>query len=278
VLISQLALPVAADTSILLQNAGPDNSPRSAPPDDSRDYGILGFKTSAYQPNSSIAHREKRARITVSSHEKSLKRIIDVLTSAAGLIILVPLILVIAFLIKREDGGAVLYRGVRVGRKGRLFKIYKFRTMVVGADQLGGPCTAENDPRITGIGRTLRKYKLDELPQLMNVLKGEMSLVGPRPEVEEYVRLYTEEEKMIMDVLPGITDWASIWNPDEGAFLAQYPDPDRAYMEILRPHKLELQKKYVQEMSLHTDLKILWMTIKALITRKTTDVPEGEET
>jgi lipopolysaccharide/colanic/teichoic acid biosynthesis glycosyltransferase len=255
VLISQLALPVAADTSILLQNAGPDNSPRSAPPDDSRDYGILGFKTSAYQPNSSIAHREKRARITVSSHEKSLKRIIDVLTSAAGLIILVPLILVIAFLIKREDGGAVLYRGVRVGRKGRLFKIYKFRTMVVGADQLGGPCTAENDPRITGIGRTLRKYKLDELPQLMNVLKGEMSLVGPRPEVEEYVRLYTEEEKMIMD-----------------------PDPDRAYMEILRPHKLELQKKYVQEMSLHTDLKILWMTIKALITRKTTDVPEGEET
>lgn len=208
----------------------------------------------------------------MTSYQRYFKRIIDIVASSAGLLVLSPPMLIVAVLIKREDGGDILYRGTRVGIDGKLFKIYKFRTMVMNAEELGGSCTAENDPRITRIGRLLRKCKLDELPQLINVLKGEMSLVGPRPEVEEYVQMYNEDEKKILQVLPGITDWASIWNSDEGSFLAKYPDSEKAYTEILRPRKLELQKKYVEQISLRTDIEILLMTLRAIITRKTTDV------
>ena len=148
-----------------------------------------------------------------------------------------------------EDSGPIFYRGERVGRDGKLFRIYKFRTMVVDAEKLGGPSTADDDPRITKIGRHLRKYKLDELPQLMNVFKGEMSFVGPRPEVQHYVDMFTEEEKAILNVRPGITDWASLWNPDEGALLKGSKDPEREYMEKIRPQKLKLQLRYVKEKS-----------------------------
>lgn len=137
--------------------------------------------------------------------------------------------------------------------------------MVVDAERLGGPSTADDDPRITRIGKLLRKYKLDELPQLINVLKGEMSLVGPRPEVPHYVNMYTDEERAILTVRPGLTDWASIWNPDEGAVLAGSPDPENTYMERIRPEKLRLQLKYVRERSFWNDIVILFLTLRALV-------------
>ncbi len=194
-----------------------------------------------------------------------MKRLFDIVFSLLGLIILSPFILVLAILIKEEDGGSVFYRGVRVGRHGKPFRIFKFRTMVVNAENIGGPSTADDDPRITGIGRFLRKYKLDELPQLINVLKGEMSLVGPRPEVPHYVNMLTKEERAILSVRPGITDWASICNSDEGAVLAGSPDPEKAYMEKIRPEKIRLQLKYVRERSFFVDLKIIFKTLRTII-------------
>lgn len=135
---------------------------------------------------------------------------------------------------------------------------------MVNAEKFGGPSTADDDPRITGIGRFLRKYKLDELPQLINVLKGEMSLVGPRPEVPHYVDMFTEEEKAILSVRPGITDWASIWNSDEGALLEGSLDPEKTYMERIRPEKVRLQLKYIKERSFWIDLKIILQTLFAI--------------
>jgi lipopolysaccharide/colanic/teichoic acid biosynthesis glycosyltransferase len=194
-----------------------------------------------------------------------MKRLFDLVFSLFGLILLSPVLLVVAILIKKEDGGPVFYRGVRIGRYGRPFRIFKFRTMVVDAEKIGGPSTADDDPRITKVGKFIRKYKLDELPQLINVLKGEMSFVGPRPEVQYYVDMFTEEEKAILSVRPGITDWASLWNPDEGAILAGSPDPEKTYMEKIRPTKLRLQLKYVRERSFWVDLKIIFQTILTIV-------------
>jgi len=185
--------------------------------------------------------------------------------SAVGLVLLSPLLLWAAWRIHREDGGPVFYRGERVGRHGKLFRIFKFRTMVVNADRIGGPSTPDDDPRITRIGRKLRKHKLDELPQLFNVFLGEMSLVGPRPEVKYYTDMFTPEEKAIVSVRPGITDWASIWNPDEGSILAGVEDPDKAYLELIRPTKLKLQLRYARERSLFADLKIIFLTLLAIV-------------
>ena len=198
---------------------------------------------------------------------KMLKRTFDVLSSLFGLTLLSPVLVALAILIKREDGGPVFYRGVRVGRFGKPFRIFKFRTMVVNAEKLGGPSTADDDPRITKMGKFIRKFKMDELPQLLNVLKGEMSLVGPRPEVQMYVDMFTEEEKAILSVRPGITDWASIWNPDEGAILAGSPDPEKTYMEKIRPEKIKLQLKYVRERSFLVDLKIIFKTLETVLKR-----------
>jgi lipopolysaccharide/colanic/teichoic acid biosynthesis glycosyltransferase len=194
-----------------------------------------------------------------------IKRLFDIIFSFSGLIILSPLLIGISILIKKEDKGPVCYRGLRVGRYGISFRIIKFRTMVVDADKLGGPSTADDDPRITKIGKLLRKYKLDELPQFINVLKGDMSFVGPRPEVHHYVNMFTEKEKAILSVRPGITDWASLWNPDEGAVLAGSTDPEKIYMEKIRPNKLKLQIKYVMERSFWVDLKILFQTIRFIV-------------
>lgn len=195
------------------------------------------------------------------------KRAFDFISSLIGLILVSPVLLIIAILIKREDGGPIFYRGVRVGRFGKLFRIFKFRTMVVNAERLGGPSTADDDPRITKVGKFIRKFKLDELPQLINVLKGEMSVVGPRPEVQTYVDMFAEEEKAILSVRPGITDWASIWNPDEGAILAGSPDPEKTYMEKIRPEKIKLQLKYVRERSFWVDLKIILETLVTVFKR-----------
>lgn len=206
-----------------------------------------------------------------------LKRAFDVAVSALALLLLVPVFILIALLIKLEDGGPVFYRGVRVGRHGKLFRIYKFRTMVPDAERLGGSATPDDDPRITKIGKLLRKYKLDELPQLINVLKGEMSLVGPRPEVPRYVEMFSEEEKAILSVRPGITDWASLWDFDEGAILAGSSDPEKDYMEKIRPTKIRLQLKYVREATFLTDVKIILLTILTLILRKRLVNPDFEE-
>ncbi|MBI4605308.1 MAG: sugar transferase [Planctomycetes bacterium] len=190
-----------------------------------------------------------------------MKRLFDAAASALGLLVLSPLLAAIAVWIKLDSPGPVFYRGRRIGRGGRPFLMYKFRTMIVNADRLGGPSTPLEDARITRAGRFLRKRKLDELPQLLNVLVGEMSLVGPRPEVEEYVRLFTEEERQILQARPGITDWASLWNPDEGRVLAGSPDPERTYLEVIRPGKLRLQLEYVRRRTFWTDMGILFQTL-----------------
>lgn len=196
-----------------------------------------------------------------------LKRLFDIIFSLIGIIIILPVLVGLAILIKKEDGGSVFYRGVRVGRYGKFFRIYKFRTMVVNADKIGGPSTADDDPRITRVGRFMRRYKLDEIPQLINVLRGEMSFVGSRPEVPFYVNMFSEEEKKILTVKPGITDWASLWNSDEGAILAGSKDPEKAYMEKIRPEKIRLQLKYVREQYFWADMRIIFLTLLKLIKR-----------
>ena len=194
-----------------------------------------------------------------------VKRILDLLVSLISLLLLSPFIIIVACIIKLSDRGSVFYRGARVGRYGNSFKIYKFRSMVINADKIGGSSTADDDPRITAIGRFLRNYKLDELPQFLNVLIGDMSIVGPRPEMQYYVDLYTEEEKVILGVRPGITDWASLWNADEGAILSGSDDPDKVYMEEIRPGKLRLQMEYVNKRSLWIDFKIIVQTISTIL-------------
>lgn len=191
-----------------------------------------------------------------------LKRLFDIVFSLFGLILVSPLFLVISILIKRESLGPVFYRGIRIGEKGKSFKIFKFRTMVVDAEKLGGPSTASDDPRLLKIGPFLKKYQLDELPQLINVLKGEMSFVGPRPEVPLYVDMMaSEEKKMIFSVKPGMTDLASLWNFHEGEILKGSLDPEKTYMEKIRPKKLQLQIEYVKNRSFQLDLKIILKTI-----------------
>lgn len=196
------------------------------------------------------------------------KRIFDIIFSLLGLIVFSPVMLILAMMIKLDSSGPVFYRGARVGKKGKIFHIFKFRTMVQDAENIGGSSTSDDDSRITDIGKVLRKYKLDEMPQLIDVFRGKMSIVGPRPEVEHYVNMFTDEEKVILDVHPGITDWATLWNPDEGALLAGSTDPERTYMEEIRPEKIKLQLKYIKERSFFSDIKIIFLTIKAILIKK----------
>ncbi len=194
-----------------------------------------------------------------------LKRLFDILLSLTGLTVFSPVFLIIALWVRLSHGGPVFYRGVRVGRRGKLFRIFKFRTMVIDAERLGGPSTSDDDPRITKVGKFLRNYKLDELPQLINVLKGEMSFVGPRPEVQQEVELYTEEEKAVLNVRPGITDYASIKFHNEGEILKGSADPHQAYQALIRPEKIRLALDYVNNHSLGIDMRILVNTFKTLV-------------
>ena len=196
-----------------------------------------------------------------------MKRSLDLFCAVTGLVVLSPLLIMIAVAIKLPDGGSPFYRGRRVGLGGRPFRMVKFRTMRPDEERNGITSTANDDLRITKIGKILRKYKLDELPQLLNVLKGDMSLVGPRPEVQRFVDLYTEEEKAILTVRPGLTDWASLWNTDEGAILEGSSDPDRTYLELIRPTKIRLQLAYVHHAGFLTDLRILLLTLAMLVFR-----------
>ncbi|MBI4687077.1 MAG: sugar transferase [Nitrospirae bacterium] len=194
-----------------------------------------------------------------------LKRIFDLSISLAGLFLLSPLLLIISLLIKLTSSGPVFYRGVRIGRFGKPFRILKFRTMVENAEKIGGTSTPDDDPRITGVGNTLRRYKLDELPQLINVLKGEMSFVGPRPQVPWAVELYSDEEKLLLSVRPGITDLASIKFRNEAEILKGSKAPDREYLEKIAPEKIRLGLEYVKNRSLVFDIKIIFSTLKALL-------------
>ena len=163
---------------------------------------------------------------------------------------------------------SVFYKQLRIGKNGKLFYLYKFRTMIENADKIGGLSTSGDDPRLTRIGKFLRKYKLDELPQLWNVLRGDMSFVGPRPEVPEVVDLMTEEEKrIILSVRPGMTDLASIWDINEEDVLRGEKNPHEAYLKKIWPHKKELQIFYIQNQNLWGDLKIIFFTLKKLLKR-----------
>ncbi|MEI8201738.1 MAG: sugar transferase [Bacteroidota bacterium] len=193
-----------------------------------------------------------------------MKRTFDIFSSLIGLIILSPVLIIVSLIIKFHDNGPVFYMAPRVGKYGKMFKMFKFRSMVINADKIGASSTTSSDVRITPIGKKLRKYKLDELPQLINVFIGEMSIVGPRPEVKYFTDMYTEEEKVILTVKPGITDWASVWNSDEGKILEGAEDPDKAYMELIRPDKIRLQLKYVREKSFFNDIKIIFLTLRAV--------------
>jgi len=189
------------------------------------------------------------------------KRLFDLFWSILGLLILWPLFLVVALLIKLDDKGPVFFRQERVGYKGRPFRIWKFRTMVVDAEKIGKPLTVGRDPRITRVGYWLRKFKLDELPQLFNVLVGEMSLVGPRPEVPKYVALYTPEQRKVLDLVPGITDPASIKYRDESEILGRSPDPDRTYLEEIMPEKIRLNLEYAAHATVWSDFIIVLKTL-----------------
>jgi lipopolysaccharide/colanic/teichoic acid biosynthesis glycosyltransferase len=190
-----------------------------------------------------------------------VKRLFDIIASLIGIIILSPILLVIALLVIIDSKGGVFYRQIRVGRGMKEFRLFKFRTMFTDADKKGLLTVGMRDSRITRVGYKLRKYKLDELPQLFNVLIGDMSLVGPRPEVPKYVALYNDEQKKVLSIRPGITDYASIEYADENAILAKSDKPEELYINEVMPAKLKLNLKYINEMGLFTDLKIIFKTI-----------------
>ena len=197
-----------------------------------------------------------------------IKRAFDFSAAVVGLLCLSPLFIVVAALIKLDSGGTVFFTQERVGRGFRSFRIYKFRTMMKDAPGKGGPITFGEDPRITPIGRVLRKTKIDELPQLINVLKGEMSLVGPRPEVRQYVEYFRQDYAQILTVRPGMTDLASVKFCDEAAILGALPNPEEMYLTAILPQKLDLGKEYVRGSSMALDLAVIFKTLAALIGRR----------
>lgn len=210
------------------------------------------------------------------------KRLLDLVVSGFGLLLLSPLFAVIAVAIKLETPGPVFYRGIRVGKYGKPFRIFKFRSMVQDADRLGADSTTENDARITRCGLFIRRFKLDEISQLINVLRGDMSLVGPRPEVQKFVDMYTEEEKQILSLRPGITDWASIRFHNEGEIIEKsgIEDADEAYTNLIRPEKLRLQLEYVRHHNLRVDLNIIFSTVATLFCsrlRRDIELPEDKK-
>lgn len=189
------------------------------------------------------------------------KRLLDTVSAVGGLLVLSPIVGLVALAIRLCDGGPVFYRQVRVGQGGRLFLILKFRTMVVNAERLGGLLTVGADTRVTPLGRWLRGLKLDELPQLLNVLAGDMSLVGPRPEIPQYVATYTDLQRRVLDLRPGLTDPASLLYWNESDLLASSLDPARYYAEQLIPRKIALSLAYARNASLRRDILVLLATV-----------------
>jgi len=193
-----------------------------------------------------------------------IKRTFDFVTACLALFLLSPLLLLLALLIKMDSPGPALFKQERMGRGFRPFLIYKFRTMVSDAPHRGGAITFGADPRITRIGRALRKAKIDELPQLINILRGEMSFVGPRPEVRRYVELFREEYTEVLRVLPGITDLASLKYRDEAEILGRFDDPEEAYVKHILPEKIKLAREYARHSSLFFDLTLILKTLLRL--------------
>ncbi len=190
-----------------------------------------------------------------------MMRFFDILFSIAGLIILLPFFIVLALAISIESRGGVFYKQTRVGKNNKDFNLLKFRSMRVGSDRKGLLTVGENDKRITKTGKFIRKYKLDELPQLINVLKGDMSLVGPRPEVRKYVELYNNKQKKVLTVKPGITDYASIEYRNENEMLAKSKNPEITYINDVMPRKLELNMRFIDNKNLSNYFKIIIQTI-----------------
>ena len=197
-----------------------------------------------------------------------LKRIIDIIASAAGLLVFSPVIAVFMYLVWRQDKNSPFYMAPRVGRDERMFTMVKLRSMVKNADKTGVDSTGANDMRITKVGHMIRRYKLDEITQLWNVLMGDMSLVGPRPNVKRETDLYTMEEKKLLSVRPGITDISSIVFSDEGDILKDKADPDIAYNQIIRPYKSRLGILYVENQNTLLDLRLIILTIVAILDRR----------
>lgn len=192
-------------------------------------------------------------------------RLFDIFFSALGLIILFPFFVVFYLLIRIESKGGTFYIQERIGKNGKPFGLYKFRTMRVGSDTEGLLTVGERDSRITRIGYILRKTKIDELPQLLNVLKGDMSLVGPRPEVRKYTDLYTEEQRKVLSVRPGITDYASIEYVNENELLSKADDPEQMYIEEVMPDKIKLNMKYLKHYTVGEYFRIIFLTFKSLV-------------
>ncbi|MBR4582764.1 MAG: sugar transferase [Bacteroidales bacterium] len=190
-----------------------------------------------------------------------MKRVFDIFCSFFGLLVLSPLLLIVALLVVTTSRGGVFYRQVRVGKDFRNFKILKFRSMRPDSDKKGLLTVGSKDNRVTKVGYFIRKYKIDELPQLINVFVGDMSFVGPRPEVPKYVEMYNEEQRKVLSVRPGITDYASIEYRNENDILAKSDNPEQTYIDEVMPAKLKLNLRYISEMSLKTDLKIIFGTI-----------------
>jgi len=191
-------------------------------------------------------------------------RFFDIFLSIIGLVLLSPVFILICIWVKLDSKGAVFYKQIRVGRNNVDFELIKFRTMQMNSEQKGLLTIGERDSRITKSGFYIRKYKIDELPQLINVLKGEMSIVGPRPEVRKYVNYYTDEQKKILFVKPGITDVASIKYSNENEILKKHNDPEKAYIEIIMLDKIQLNMKYISNYSISNYFKIIFLTIKCL--------------
>ena len=194
-----------------------------------------------------------------------MKRIFDIVASGIGLILLSPLFVILAIWIKCDSIRPVFYKQVRVGRNNMDFQLFKFRSMRVGSDKKGLITVGGHDPRITRSGYYIRKYKLDEFPQLINVFKGDMSLVGPRPEVRKYVDMYTEEQMHVLDVRPGITDLASIRYRNENELLERVNDPDKYYVEVIMPDKLRINLEYVARHSFTFDIRLIFQTFRAIV-------------
>ena len=194
-----------------------------------------------------------------------MKRIFDIVASGIGLILLSPLFIILTIWIKCDSIGPVFYKQVRVGRNKMDFQLFKFRSMRVGSDKKGLITVGGHDPRITRSGYYIRKYKLDEFPQLINVFKGDMSLVGPRPEVRKYVDMYTEEQMHVLDVRPGITDLASIRYRNENELLERVNDPDKYYVEVIMPDKLRINLEYVARHSFTFDIRLIFQTFRAIV-------------
>ncbi len=188
------------------------------------------------------------------------KRIFDIISSSVVLLLFSPFFIFISIWILLDSRGGVFYRQIRVGKGGREFGLPKFRSMRPDSDK-SGQLTIGNDSRVTGVGKFIRKYKLDEIPQLLNIIKGDMSVVGPRPEVPHYVNMYSSEQRKVLDVLPGLTDYASLEYLDEQKILGKATDPEATYINEVMPSKLELNLKYIRERGLWVDMKLIFKTI-----------------